>query len=57
MREEVRTHTLVPVRIKGHRLRRSVAMLTRGRGQPSATRAFIAFIDKRKAELQQAAKL
>ena len=31
-------------------------MLTRGRAQPSATRAFIAFIEKRKGELQRAAK-
>ncbi len=56
IREEVRTHALAPVRIRGHRLRRSVAMLTRGRAQPSATRAFIAFIEKRKGELQRAAK-
>jgi DNA-binding transcriptional LysR family regulator len=57
IREEVRTGTLVPVRIKGHRLRRSVAMLSRGRAQPSATRAFIAFIESRKNELRQAARL
>jgi LysR family transcriptional regulator, regulator for metE and metH len=57
IREEARTGTLVPVRIKGHRLRRSVAMLSRRRSQPSATRAFIAFIEKRKGELQRAAKL
>jgi DNA-binding transcriptional LysR family regulator len=57
MREEVRTGALVPVRIKGHRLRRSVAMLSRGRAQPTATRAFIAFIEARKGELQRAAKL
>jgi DNA-binding transcriptional LysR family regulator len=57
MREEVRTGALVPVRIKGHRLRRSVAMLSRGRAQPAATRAFIAFIEARKGELQRAAKL
>lgn len=56
IREEVRTHALAPVRIRGHRLKRSVAMLTRGRAQPSATRAFIAFIEKRKGELQRAAK-
>ena len=55
IREEVRTKTLVPVRIKGHRLKRSVAMLSRGRAQPPATRAFIAFIEKRKDELQRAA--
>jgi len=55
IREEVRTRTLVPVRVKGHRLKRSVAMLSRGRGQPPATRAFIAFIEKRKDELQRAA--
>jgi LysR family transcriptional regulator, regulator for metE and metH len=57
IREEVRTGTLVPVRIRGHRLRRSVAMLSRGRAQPSATRAFIAFIESRKHELRQAARL
>jgi DNA-binding transcriptional LysR family regulator len=56
MREEVRSGTLVPIRIRGHRLRRSVAMLSRGRFQPSATRAFIAFIEGRKRELQDAAK-
>jgi DNA-binding transcriptional LysR family regulator len=55
-REEVRTKALAPVRIRGHRLKRSVAMLTRGRAQPSATRAFIAFIEKRKGELQLAAR-
>jgi DNA-binding transcriptional LysR family regulator len=56
MREEIRTGALVPVRIRGHRLRRSVAMLSRGRFQPSATRAFIAFIEARKRQLQDAAK-
>jgi len=57
MRQEVRSGTLVPIRIRGHRLRRSVAMLSRGRFQPSATRAFIAFIEGRKRELQDSAKL
>jgi DNA-binding transcriptional LysR family regulator len=57
IREEVRTGTLVPIRIKGHRLRRSVAMLSRGRAQPAATRAFIAFIESRKNELRQGARL
>jgi DNA-binding transcriptional LysR family regulator len=57
MRDDVRAGALLPLRIRGHRLKRTVAMLTRGRFQPSATRAFIAFIESRKQELQNAAHL
>lgn len=55
IREETSARKLACLRISGHRLTRSVAMLALGRFQPSPTRAFIAYILEHKAELQAAA--
>jgi DNA-binding transcriptional LysR family regulator len=52
VREEVSAGKLSQLRVEGHRLRRSVAMISLGRFQPSPTRAFIAYMLSRKAELQ-----
>ena len=55
VREEVEAGRLAQLEIKGHRLRRSVSMISLGRFQPSPTRAFLAFMLRHKAELQETA--
>ncbi|HYP00156.1 MAG TPA: LysR family transcriptional regulator [Pyrinomonadaceae bacterium] len=55
VREEVEAGKLAQLEIEGHSLRRSVSMLSLARFQPSPTRAFLAFMLRRKAELQEAA--
>src|SRR5215210_4284282 len=50
--DEVAAKKLSQLQISGHRLRRSVAMVSLGRFQPSPTRAFIAYIIHHKARLQ-----
>jgi DNA-binding transcriptional LysR family regulator len=57
VRDEVMTGKLAQLRIADHHLRRSIAMVSLGRFQPSSTRAFLAFILKRKDQLQQMARL
>ncbi|HYE65426.1 MAG TPA: LysR family transcriptional regulator [Pyrinomonadaceae bacterium] len=57
VRDEVAAEKLARLRIKGHRLRRSVAMVSLGRFQPSPTRAFLAFILRHKDQLQLMARL
>jgi DNA-binding transcriptional LysR family regulator len=54
--EEVKAGTLAQLRITGHRLRRTVALVSLGRFQPSPTRAFIAYILRHKAKLQAMAE-
>jgi LysR family cyn operon transcriptional activator len=56
VRDEVAWGWLARLKIEGHRLRRSVAAISLGRFQPSATRAFLEFILERKAELQAMAE-
>jgi DNA-binding transcriptional LysR family regulator len=55
VRDEVVAGKLAQLKITNHNLRRSVAMLSLGRFQPSPTRAFIAFILRHKASLQKMA--
>lgn len=52
VREEVETKRLAQLHITGHRIRRSVSLVSLGRFQPSPARAFIDYILKRKDELQ-----
>src|SRR3954470_9474135 len=52
VRDEVVAGRLNALRIKGHHLRRSVAMVSLGRFQPSPTRAFLAYILRNKKGLQ-----
>jgi DNA-binding transcriptional LysR family regulator len=56
VRDEVLAGRLAELQIKGHSLRRSVAMLSLGRFLPSPTRAFLSFIQQHKASLQRMAK-
>lgn len=56
VREEVLAGKLAQLKISGHALRRSVAMLSLGRFQPTPTRAFLAFILRNKTSLQQMAR-
>ncbi len=55
VREEIEAGRLARLRISGHRLRRSVAMASLGRFQPSPTRAFLKFMLRHKAKLQKMA--
>jgi DNA-binding transcriptional LysR family regulator len=57
VRDDVLAGRLAQLRIKGHRLRRSVAMVSLGSFQPSPTRAFLSFILRHKETLQAMAKL
>jgi LysR family cyn operon transcriptional activator len=57
VRDEVMTGKLAQLRIADHHLRRSIAMVSLARFQPSSTRAFLAFILKRKDQLQEMARL
>jgi LysR family cyn operon transcriptional activator len=52
IRDEVTWGWLASLKIQGHRLRRTVALLALGRFQPSSTRAFVDFLLSRKQELQ-----
>ncbi len=56
VRDEVAAGKLAQMRIAGQRLRRSVAMVSLGRLQPSPVRAFLSFMLHHKAELQQMAE-
>lgn len=56
VRDEVVAGKLAQLQIDGHNLRRSVAMLSLGRFQPSPTRAFLSFIQRHKISLQRMAK-
>jgi len=56
VRDEVRWGWLAQLRIKGHRLRRTVAILALGRFQPSPTRAFVQHTLKNRATLQTMAE-
>ena len=56
VREEASAGRLAWLRVRGHRLTRSVAMISLGRFQPSPTRAFIAYMLENRAELQEAAR-
>ncbi len=56
VREETQGGKLSPLRISGHQLTRTVALVALGRFQPSPTRAFIAYVLLHKDELQQAAR-
>ena len=56
VRDEVTAGKLAQMRIAGQRLRRSVAMVSLGRLQPSPVRAFLSFMLHHKAELQQMAE-
>jgi DNA-binding transcriptional LysR family regulator len=55
VREERAAGRLATLRIAGHQLKRSVAMVALGRFQPSPTRAFLAYILEHRGELQEAA--
>lgn len=55
VRDEVGAGRLARLRIADHRLSRSVSMVALGRFQPSPTRAFLAFILRHKARLQEMA--
>jgi DNA-binding transcriptional LysR family regulator len=52
VRDEVRWGWLAQLRVKGHHLRRTVALLALGRFQPSSTRAFVQHVVKNRAALQ-----
>ena len=56
VRDEVAWGWLARLKIAGHQLRRSVAIVARGRFQASATRAFLDFILARKDDLQRLAR-
>src|SRR5919112_314621 len=56
VREEEAAGRLAWLRVRGHRLARTVAMISLGRFQPSPTRAFIAYMLENRAELQEAAR-
>jgi LysR family transcriptional regulator for metE and metH len=52
VRDEVAWGWLSRLRIEGHELRRTVAIISLGRFQPAATRAFLEFMLVRRGELQ-----
>src|SRR5262245_49307846 len=56
VRDEVLNGKLAQLQISGHRLRRSVSLVSLGRFQPSPTRAFIDYILRHKAKLQAMAE-
>jgi DNA-binding transcriptional LysR family regulator len=56
VREEKAAGRLATLRIAGHQLKRTVALVALGRFQPSPTRAFIAYIFEHRGELQEAAR-
>jgi DNA-binding transcriptional LysR family regulator len=56
VREEVASGRLVRLAVAGHRLRRSVSMISLGRRPPAATRAFVEFMLAHRQELQSVAR-
>src|SRR5262245_39950639 len=56
VRDEVSMGKLAMLAISGHRLRRSVALVSLGRFQPSPTRAFITYILRHKGKIQAMAE-
>jgi DNA-binding transcriptional LysR family regulator len=56
VRDEVRWGWLAQMRLKGHRLRRTVAILSLGKFQASPTRAFVEFMLKNKGALKTMAE-
>jgi len=56
VREELAAGRLVRLAIAGHRLRRAVSMIYRGRFPAGATRAFVEFMLAHQAELQAVAR-
>ena len=56
VRDEVLAEKLAQLQISGHRLRRSVSLVSLGRFQPSPTRAFIEYILRHKSRLQAMAE-
>jgi LysR family transcriptional activator of glutamate synthase operon len=57
VRDEVETKKLAQLQISGHRLRRSVALVSLGRFQPSPTRAFITYVLHHKSRIQAMANV
>lgn len=57
VRDEVTAGALAKLRIEGHRLPRSVAMVSLARFQPSPKRAFVSFILRHREHLQESARL
>jgi DNA-binding transcriptional LysR family regulator len=55
VRDEVESGRLAQLEIEGHRLRRTIAMISLGRFQPAPTRALLAFMLRHKAHLQEMA--
>ena len=55
VRDEVEAGRLVQLGVAGHRLRRSISMISLARFQPAPTRAFLAFMLRQKAQLQEMA--
>jgi DNA-binding transcriptional LysR family regulator len=55
VRDEVEAGRLAQLEIEGHRLRRTIAMISLGRFQPAPTRALLAFMLRHKAHLQEMA--
>ena len=53
--DEVIAGRLTQLRVRGQRLRRTVAMLSLGRFQPTPTRAFLAFMLRHKQQMQEVA--
>jgi DNA-binding transcriptional LysR family regulator len=56
VRDETMSGRLARLRISGHRLRRSVAMVSLERFQPSPARVFLAFMLQHKTKLQEMAE-
>jgi len=56
VRDEVTAGKLAQLRIAGHHLQRSVALVSLGRFQPSPTRAFIDYIIQNKEKIQEMAR-
>jgi DNA-binding transcriptional LysR family regulator len=57
VREEAAAGRLARLRIEGHRLARSVAVVSLGRFQPSPTRVFISYVLEHRIMLQDLARL
>ncbi|HEX8423193.1 MAG TPA: LysR family transcriptional regulator [Pyrinomonadaceae bacterium] len=55
VRDEVEAGKLAQLEIAGHRLRRSISMISLGRFQPAPTRAFLAFMLSHREKLQEMA--
>lgn len=55
-RDEVAAGRLVRLRVKGHRIRRTVSMISLGRFPASPTRAFVAHVLRHRNELQAIAR-